>query len=375
MIYTIIIFIIVLSVIVFAHELGHFVSARIFGLKPREFGFGMPPRIFGIYRSTSGKWKTVWGKKNVSDAADTIYSLNALLLGGFVNLGEDDIETVNPNHFINKKSWQKAIILSAGVFMNIILAALLFSFGYLFGMPTQTEELSAKAIVRHEQIQVYEVYLDSPAEKAGLKSGDTILAIDGELVNTDANLADYFVSKENQSVSLQIKHLNEEQEIVVVPEKRVDTNQPGIGISYISTGLVRYPWYLAIIKGFGAAFAMFWAIIVAFCGLIKSLFVGSDLAVQVTGPVGIANITGQMARLGFAYLVQFTAFISLNLALINFLPFPALDGGRVLFLAIEKITGRPVKRQVEAAIHNFGFILLLILFAVVTLRDIIKLFN
>jgi len=137
--------------------------------------------------------------------------------------------------------------------------------------------------------------------------------------------------------------------------------------------LVRYPWYLAIWKGSETAIVLLWMIVTAFYELIKSLFSGHGVSADVAGPVGIATMTGQYARMGFVYLLQFVGLLSLNLAVINFLPLPALDGGRIIFLLIEKIKGSPVKREVEGAIHNIGFIALILLILVITVKDVSRL--
>jgi regulator of sigma E protease len=150
------------------------------------------------------------------------------------------------------------------------------------------------------------------------------------------------------------------------------TGKGGVGIALSETGIVRYPWYLAIWQGFKMTFILIWAIITAFYELIKGLIYGHGVSADLAGPVGIATITGEVARMGFVYLMQFTALLSINLAVINFFPFPALDGGRFLFLIIEKIKRAPVKRELENLIHNIGFALLMILVLVVTFRDVAK---
>lgn len=151
-----------------------------------------------------------------------------------------------------------------------------------------------------------------------------------------------------------------------------ETGKGGIGVAISEVGMVKYPWYYAIWEGFKTTFMMVWAILVAFYELFKGLILGHGVSADVAGPVGIAVLTGQVARMGVIYIMQFTAMLSINLAIINFLPLPALDGGRVLFLIIEKIKGRPVKRELEAAIHNIGFMLLMVLVLLITFRDVMK---
>jgi regulator of sigma E protease len=359
--------------LVFAHELGHFWTAKRFGVKPKEFGFGFPPRIWGIYRDVNGKWKQVWGKQEVRDASDTVYSVNWIPMGGFVNIGEDDINDNGPESFMGKKIWQRALILSAGVFMNVVLAAVLLSIGFMSGLPQlMGDRVDPKAFVIDRKIQVTEVLPDSPADKAGIKANDVILEVDGRKFSSIKELQAYIGDKIGMKLNYKLKRDGADfnKEITPVLIKETDTGGIGVGIAGIET--VKYPWYLAIWKGVKTSILLLWLIITAFVGLIQGIFMGQGVPESLAGPVGIAKLTGEASRMGFAYLMQFTALLSLNLAVINFVPIPALDGGRVLFLIIEKIKGKPVKRDVEAIIHNIFFFLLIILIIVVTFRDISK---
>lgn len=367
---TIVVFLLVLSVLVFVHELGHFATARWFGVKPREFGFGFPPRVWGVYKDQAGKWKQTRGAGEVKDAADTIYSINAIPLGGFVNIGEDDINDSGPNSFVGKKIWQRAIILSAGVTMNIVLAMVIIILGLMFGMPQALDGLSPKAKISNQQIQIMQVIAGSPAEIAGVKAGDIIVDIDGQKFARYTDLQKYADDNVGKELSYNLKRYDQEIVKNIIPQKMDETKKGGIGIAIAETGIVKYPWYLAIWEGSKATIYLTWAIIVAFFNLFKDLFTGHGVSADLAGPIGIATMTGQVARMGFVYLLQFTALLSINLAIINFLPIPALDGGRVIFLLIEKIKGSPVKREVEAAIHNICFIGLMILVLFVTVKDV-----
>jgi len=369
---TIISTVIVLSILVFFHELGHFWTARRFGLKPKEFGFGMPPRAFGFYKNTDGKWTKVFGKQEPVDAADTIYSINWLPLGGFVNLQEDEDGGSDPNHFANKPVYQRAVILAAGVTMNVLLAMALISFGYMIGLPQSTDELGKGAIVSERKMKIVEIVDKSPASKAGFKVGDAILSIDSKKFEKFADLQTYVDKNKGKKLNYEIERNGMVQKINVVPEIIKETNKGGIGVAINESGLVRYPVYLAIWYGVKSTIVMLWLILVAFVLMIKGLILGQGLAGEVAGPVGIAVITGQAARMGFVYILQFTAVLSVNLAIINALPIPALDGGRLFFLLIEKIKGRPMKRELEGAMHYAGFALLMLLVIVVTYRDVIK---
>ncbi|MFA5317880.1 MAG: RIP metalloprotease RseP [Patescibacteria group bacterium] len=379
---TIIIFLVILSILVFAHELGHFWTAKKLGLTPKEFGFGFPPRIGGFYKTKQGKWRWKWGGGKIENITGTIYSINYLPLGGFVNVGEDDDiggdeELKNdPKHFKNQKPWKRGVILTAGVVMNLILAAVFFSIGYMIGLPKVVDEVGPGARFSEKNIQVVQILSNTPAEEAGVKVGDIIISINGQEFANYKDLSDFAASKNNEQLDYKIKRGKEELDLMIVPEPIFENdNIPGIGIAIAETGLVSYPWYLAIWEGIKTTIFLTWYIIVAFAVLIKSLIMGHGAGVEIAGPVGIANMTGQMAQLGFVYILQFSAILSINLAIINYLPFPALDGGRVLFLIIEKFRGKPVSEKVEAFMHNLGFILLMLAVAVVTLRDVLKLFN
>ncbi len=369
---TIIVFIVILSVLVFVHELGHFWVARKCGLIPEEFGFGYPPRAVGFYKNKEGKWCKLFGNNQAIDAADTIYSINWVPIGGFVKLGEDEVAKEDANHFNNKPIWQRAAILFAGVFMNFILAAVLISVGFMVGLPQTIGDLGPSAQVSNKQIQVMEIIENSPAQSADLKPGDIILGIDGVAMTSLDVMEKYVDEHKGEKLNYQIKRNEENIEKEVTPELRKETNKGGIGVGIIESGVVRYPFFIAIWEGFKTSVLLTGAILVAFYELIKGLFVGAGVSADLAGPIGIAALTGQVARMGFIYILQFTAILSINLAIINALPFPALDGGRLLFLLIEKIKGRPVKKEVEGTIHYIGFILLMILVVLVTFRDVSK---
>ncbi len=374
MILTIIIFIAVLSLLVFAHEMGHFWVARRFGLRPKEFGFGMHPRAFGIYKDKEGKWKTTRGNKEVTDAGDTIYSINWLPLGGFVTLGEDDDATDDPNHFHNKPAWQRFLILVSGVSMNVVLAAVLISFGLMIGLPQTIDETDHAAKVTNRQIQIIEVLPDSIAYEGGVEVNDIVLGIDNNNFSNSAELQDYVDANIDSEIVYHIKRGQDDLELKLTPRIREDTKKGGIGIGIVDTGIVRYSFFQAIWNGIKTTLFLTWYIALAFYELIKGLVTGQGLSVELGGPVRIAQITGDAARMGLPYLINFAALLSINLAIINILPFPALDGGRILFIFLEKIIGRPVKKELEGAIHYIGFILLMILIVLITYKDIARLF-
>lgn len=375
---TIIIFLVVLSLLVFVHEFGHFFVARRLGVRAEEFGFGFPPRLWGIYKNKEGKWKRVWGRKKITDSQDTVYSINAIPLGGFVKIkGENGEGKQESDSFSAKRPWRRAIILSAGVFMNIVLASVLISIGLMIGFPQSVNKdaLPKSAKISDEKVQIVQVVADSPAGGAGLKPADVLLSIDGQAILDDGDVEKIINSSDKEELVVVVSRFGETKEMSLTPKLLEEENRRIIGVAISQTAVVQYPWYSAIWEGIKMTGQLLWAIIYAFYEIIRNLIISQPINAEVAGPIGIAELTGQMARMGIIYLIQFTALLSLNLAIINFLPFPALDGGRLVFLLIEKIKGRPVKQEVEAIFHNLGFMLLMALVLWVTIKDVLKLFN
>lgn len=372
---TALIFLAVLSVLVLVHELGHFLAAKITGVEVEEFGLGFPPRAIGTFRNSRKKWKMF--RSSFGKIGHTIFSLNWIPLGGFVRLrGEDgQSQAGDKKNFVNKTAGQRFFILIAGVVMNFLLAAIIFSVGLSIGWPQATDNLSRGAKVTDQQVIAIEVVKDLPAEKAGLKSGDAITKVDNQVVESVNKLRQINNQIGAKEIVYQVKRDNQLIELKITPQ--ILDNQPGqygIGVALAESGIVSYPWLKAIGEGFKLAVVGLKDIAVGFWQLLAGLFSGQDMSDQVAGPVGIAVLTGQVSRLGWLYLMQFVALLSLNLAFINILPLPALDGGRLLFIVCEKIAGRPVKANIEAIIHSIGFILLMAFVAFITLKDIIRLF-
>lgn len=374
---TLITFIVVLGLLVFVHELGHFMVARRSGVKVEEFGFGFPPRAIGVYRDPATKgWRFVGRRTKESPA--TIYSFNWVPLGGFVRIkGEQGEQASDPDSFAAKGVGVRVAILSAGVSMNVLLAAFLISIGFVMGIPQPIGDgLPSGARVRDAQIQIVQVLSGLPAAASGVQVGDAILSVDGATVSSVEQLQTYLTSRVGQPVKFLLKAAaGEPYEKIVTPQPREGSDRAWIGVQLEHVGVVSYPWYLAAIHGVRVTGEWMVQIVRAFGELFTNLVVNRQVTIDLSGPVGIAALTGTVTRLGFIYVLQFTALLSLNLAIINFLPFPALDGGRVVFLIIEKLRGRAVSARLETAIHNIGFIVLLVLIALVTMRDLGRLFG
>lgn len=371
---TIIVFVLVLSLLVFVHELGHFVVSRRLGVKVEEFGMGFPPRAIGAYKDENGKWVYVRGNKDPKNIPGTLYSFNWVPLGGFCKIkGEDGAGENDPDSFANKKVWKRTSIVSAGVIMNFILAAVLLSVGFMIGLPQVLDGSGGKTLtVKNPQIQVSSVLENSSADKAGIEVGDIIESVNGNIFVESDLLSDFIAGKDGESVSVTITRGDEVISKTLVPSKIDGYDKVMMGVSLMETGLVYYPWYKAIYMGFYTAAILTKIIVVTFYGVIRDLIVGVSVETDIAGPVGIAVLTGQVTKMGFVYLLQFTALLSLNLAIINFLPFPALDGGRIIFFIIEKIRGRAISSKIENTIHNTGFALLMVLVIFVTFHDVSK---
>ena len=361
---TVIVFILILGLLIFVHELGHFVLAKRAGIKVEEFGFGFPPRILSIKKG------------------ETIYSLNLLPLGGFVKIYGEDGETscLDKNDkeraFYSKPIRTRAGILVAGVTMNLVLAAFLLGLGYWIGLPAVVDDQEDDLTTT--RVQITQVAFDSPAQKAGIEMGDIIKEFrisNFEFLITNVSQVQEFINiHKGEEIILVIQRGDEVLEKTLMPRVSPPANEGPLGIALARTAIISYPWYRALIMGIISTVNLTWFIIVALGGLLWQLLLTGRLAVEIVGPVGIFNLTGQAAQLGFTYILQLTALISINLAIINILPFPALDGGRLLFLAIEKIKGSPVSQKVEKIAHMAGFVILILLMIMVTWRDIARIF-
>lgn len=407
---TILVFIIILGILIFVHELGHFVMARRNGIKAEEFGFGFPPRAIGIQflegekmekvaeseeidaviegerelivdKKTEvdvlyhkKKWRWIFGKRDTEREWEnkdqlnegTIYSLNWFPLGGFVKIkGEDGEHANEPDSFVSKSAWVRIKVLAAGVTMNFILAWLVVSLALTIGAPQEVD--NARGYAKDLKIQISEVNQGSLAEKMGIKVGDEILQF-----KTVEDVQSFIGSNAGKEITLNIKRGNTLLDLKGVPQFDESVGRGLLGVGLVQTAIVSYPWYQALVEGIIVTWRMVEMVFITFYEVIKGLIVGQHVAVEVAGPVGIVYFTKQVTELGFVYILQFIAILSVNLGIINILPFPALDGGRILFILIEKVKGRPVSAKLEQAIHTVGFVLLITLMLFVTFRDVVR---
>ncbi len=391
---TFVLFVVILTILVFVHEFGHFFMARKMGMRVYEFAIGFPPFAIGFYRDPkTGKLVWVKGKKKVKRSAleagggketeehaeypNTLYSLNFLPLGGFCKIkGENGEEAKDKDSFGAQKAWKRVVVLVAGVVMNFLLAGVLLGIGFMIGLPTDITNTQEKSrqIVQDPQVIIQQVEHGSPAERVGLQFGDVVLSLNGEAIKNSQNVIEYTKNNTDKEIALVVKRADEEKTFRLKPEIVRPGEPARMGVLLADAALVSYPWYIALYKGFVAAFWGLINIFVGFYVLLKGLILGKGMAFDVSGPVGIASVIGQSAKLGMNYLINVSAMISLSLAALNILPFPALDGGRVLFIVLEKIFRRPVPLKYEQIAHTIGFVLLLILIIIVTTRDIRGLF-
>jgi len=371
---TAIIFILILGVLIFVHELGHFVMAIRNGIKADEFGFGFPPRIAGVWKNEkTGKREIVWGDKEV-ESKNTVFSVNWIPLGGFVKIKGEDGENKDADSFASKPAWPRIKVLVAGVAMNFILAWFLLAIVFALGAPESIED---DVKVKDAKVQISQVLDNTPAKEMGLAVGDQVVKIcssakDCQYITKVEELKNFVDKNKGKEISMEIKRGKETLELKGTPRTDYPDNQGALGVSLARTALVKYPWYEAIGKGLTAVFNMIVLIVVTLFSLLMQFISGSKPAMDVAGPIGIAIMTKQVSALGFTYILQFAAVLSINLGIINILPFPALDGGRVLFILIEKIKGSPLNQKYEQIANSIGFALLLLLMVVVTFHDFIQ---
>lgn len=332
----------VMAIVVISHELGHFATAKWSGVKVEEFGIGYPPRLFGIKRG------------------ETMYSLNLIPLGGFTKMsGEEDPSA--ERSLASKSPATRLLVLSAGSIMNAVLPFLLLALAFM-----------APHDVATAKVVVDEVSPGSPAEQAGIMVGDTILEVNHHAIGYNGDLSYYIFMYLGEKIPILIEHADGTQEMVeVTPRWRPPPDDGAVGIGVVNEDLVvnrvSEPFWRAIpLGGVQAAENM-----VIFKNSILSLFIGTASVADLTGPVGIAQISGEVAKSGWHSFLQWTALLSLNLAIVNILPLPALDGGRIAFVLLEWLRrGKRISPQKEGLVHAIGFFLLLALIAAVTFQDI-----
>lgn len=342
----IILVIIGLSLLILGHEAGHFFTAKTFGLKVDEFGFGFPPRI------------KAWKK------GDTEYSVNWLPFGGFVRIGGErgEFEMINPDGtqknaadgarlFYTQPAWKKSVIMLAGVFMNFLLGWILLSLTLMIGAP--------------QALVIGGIQPNSPAAQAGIMAGDIVKDF-----KTAESFIGFVTAHRGTSITVAVIRNNKELDFTVVPRVQTGPNEGAIGVELSETGTPREGFFAAVKDGFMDAGIILWLTIGAFVKLIVQLFAHASLLPGVVGPVGIFGLAEETGKIGLVYLLQLLGVISLNLTIVNLIPFPALDGGRFVMTIVEKIKGSVIPYKVEAWVNGIGFAFLILLMVLLTIRDV-----
>lgn len=328
MLITIISFILVFGLLVMVHELGHFITARMSGVKIHEFSIGMGPAIF---------------KKQ---GPETLYALRAIPLGGYVKMEGEDEASEDARSFSNVKPWKRLIILAAGAAMNFILAyILLLILMFSVGSPTNVIESTIE---------------DYPAHVSGILSGDRIIAINGKEIDSWDEVTDTINISKGDPLEIKLQRNDENLVFKMTPLKGDDgTFKIGIQPKYEKN-------ISNVFKDAGQMFKSFFMSIFEFLGRLDE----KEVREGVSGPVGIISAIGQASQMGLLYIIRIAAYISINLGIFNLLPFPALDGGRIVFVLIEMIMGKPVSREKEGYVHFVGIVILLSLTVFLTFKDL-----
>ncbi len=344
-------FILVVFILVLVHELGHFIAAKLNGIKVEEFGIGFPPSFI----------KVKYG--------ETVYSLNLIPLGGYVRVyGEEgDVKKEKERAFVYKKPWQKLTVLVAGILGNFLLAWILISYLFTQGVPVPSNKVIIEKVVR-----------GSPAYEAGLKKGDVVRAIIFKNKRIKVKNANEMVKIVNEykgkKILLEIERGKKKFSVKVVPRKNPPKGQGALGVIITSYETKKYPWYEAPFKGLIESFKITQKV---FTGIIKGIlgfFTFKKTNLQVTGPIGIAKITSEAVKFGRNAFLELLALLSLNLAVVNILPFPALDGGRAVMVIYEWISGKRINKDFEQKLNLIGFALLILLAIIISIQDVKRFF-
>ena len=351
MLTSILVFFLILSILVLVHEFGHYWVAKKNGIWVEEFGFGLPPRVFG--------------KK----IGETIYSINLLPFGGFVRLhGENELENGDGEReraFLSKSKKARFAVVVAGVVMNFLLAIFAFAIVYSFsGVPRETG-----------QVKIVGINPDTPAAESGLKEGDIVLKIDGKNAN-EADDVILEVTQKGGKHSLEVKSGDVIKNFEVDTVKNEENGKWYMGVILTSLEIYYPPVWQRPFYGmyYGFKDAMFWGetVVMGFVSIFQNLFRG-EVPKDIAGPIGIFAISSETSKMGILAVVNFMGILSVNLAILNIIPFPALDGGRLLFIGLESIFGKKVLPKIENYAHSIGFILLLGLLVAITYHDIRRL--
>ncbi|MFW5853107.1 MAG: M50 family metallopeptidase [Patescibacteria group bacterium] len=363
---SILFFLIILTLLIFVHELGHFSVAKFFGIKVEEFGLGFPPKLYS--------------KK----IGETIYSINMIPFGGFVKMaGEDEIEgsgltdETKGRRLPDKSKRIQAAVLAAGVVFNLLFAWIVLSIGLIIGWPMSLAGLSENfEILETGPVVIQQVVSDSPADKAGLMAGQEIEAVilnnKKEDIQQAEELSLLIEQMEAKEIGLEVlSTTGEKQSIVLEPTTGFRPNgKRALGVELNQIGLVKTVWWQAPVVGLKMIFSLTILILQSLFEILSGIFVGQSPFDQLIGPVGLAGLVGETSSMGFIYVASLIVLISINLAIINFIPFPALDGGRLFILALEAIRKKEFNQAVISWFNLVGFVLLIALMVYLTVDEL-----
>lgn len=330
------------SVLIMVHELGHFLSARLVGIHAEEFSIGMGPALFRF----QGK--------------ETLYCLRILPIGGYVKFIDDDRKSDDVRAFGNAKLWKRILVIVSGSAMNFLLAILLLSIYFMtFGIYEVVPE-------------VYEIEEGSPAYEAGLLPRDKIIQINDTQIDSNdpqngiARIRQIIDEKRGQPVDVSVLRDDQDIKFSITPQFNQETGNYRIGVVF---GRIRQ---LGFFSAIGLSFRQTGRLIVMMIDMLGSMIFRGEGIGDVRGPVGIVSEIGRAARYGIEHLINLAIIISINLGIINLIPFPALDGGRLALLLVEGVRGKAIDPKKEGYIHFAGFVILMTLMALVTFRDIAR---
>lgn len=360
---SIIIFIIILGLLIFVHELGHFSVAKKSGIRVDEFAVGFPPRIFSFVKN------------------GTRYALNLIPFGGYVKIfgetpDEESLASEATDSFVNKPRTTQAAVLIAGVLFNVIFAWILLSIAFMIGFDVPKEQFSFLPGERDVVVEALVVSEDSPAEKAGLERGDSIYLIEKGDARFEINSADEGVSLiKNTETPFSVYVNRGEEDLSFTIDSKMDLDgTPVVGIYLEDIVNTKSSFFASIRNGFLMTGFAIKEVSVALWDLLIGAFTGTADLNGVAGPVGIVGLVDEAAQVGIVSLITFTAFISINLAVLNLAPFPALDGGRLAIILIESIIRRDLNHKIVNIVNLIGFLILIGLMVLITISDVEKLF-
>lgn len=346
---------VVLSILILIHELGHFLVAKQVGIKVEEFGLGYPPRI--------------WGKK----IKRTIYSINFLPFGGFVRLyGEELGQKVKDtkNTFWAKSKKARVAVIIAGVLANFLLAVVAFGISYsIIGIPTKTG-----------RVQIVGIAENSPAQEIGLKENDIVFGIDERKFESLEEFTSLIDQRKGSQINLIVKRgEGETLSLMVVPRQEPPEGEGALGVIVSDMEMVHYPFwqmpFRGAIEGFKEAFAWTLLVLDGLKRMVGNLVTHGAVPKDIAGPIGILQITGTVAGSGSLAILQFMGILSVNLAVLNILPFPALDGGRLMFVLYELITRKRPKPELERWVNSIGMLVIILLLVLVTINDLSRIWQ